>query len=186
LGRIPRAGSIGCRKAAQGIAAATAVQPMSGAFGRTDTLEAQTGGSKVLAASLERGLVERDDLLAATRHEREVHRCDDPELLGLLKRFRAGADPEVGLRAATEAACLAELHHLGDAQRRERLQVERLGCLVATHHESDVIDDAHALENRALCGLRQRRLLQRDVAVRVIRAPNNPRHRRRSPISSSL
>jgi hypothetical protein len=38
LGPDPRAGSIGCRKAAQGIAAATAVPPMSGAFGRMDTL----------------------------------------------------------------------------------------------------------------------------------------------------
>src|SRR5882724_1122389 len=53
LGRIPRAGRIGCRKAAQGIAVVTAVPPMSGAFGRMDTSPGSAATARDLSIEMD-------------------------------------------------------------------------------------------------------------------------------------
>src|SRR4051812_46046382 len=89
--------------------------------------------TEVLATRADRRLVERIDLGAIARRERDVNRRDQAQLLGLLEARRPLANPEVRLRVASDSATGAELHQHLHPQRGQGLFVERLRTRVVAN-----------------------------------------------------
>src|SRR5262249_19077485 len=122
-------------------------------------------------ARSESGREEGTHLGPARGNERDVRRR---------RRLAVAADPELGLTALAEAAgpdlalglLRPDLHHQGDPERRQRLDVKGLGARVVGDPEADVIDD-HAWKAASFDGLNQERRpgRVRSVSLVAVTAP---------------